>query len=196
MSRLVAFGCSLTYGHALEIDQNKASNFSWPYITAKELERSCVNISSSGASNKRIWYNIINFKFEPADLVVILWTYPYRSALIKEDEIFDLNLNEQAAKNRYLNHFKLTYDEHDSNLMSKLFVNHIDLFLKHKGINAYHLVWSKEYDYILDLNQNLTKNIPLYFSDVYWDLPRALDNSHPGIEAHQQFGKKVSEFIR
>jgi len=59
--RLIAFGCSYTYGAGLEdcftppIGHGPIpSKFAWPQLVANELNMECINMSSSGASNKEI----------------------------------------------------------------------------------------------------------------------------------------------
>lgn len=74
MSRLITFGCSLTQGQALEKDI-AYSKLAWPYRLAEKMNLECVNMGENGASAKKIWYNIINFNFEPDDTVIILWTH-------------------------------------------------------------------------------------------------------------------------
>ena len=76
MPRLVAFGCSHTYGEGLEDCWNwetrkagpVASKFAWPQILANLLKRECVNLGRRGASNKEILHNIQMFDFEKDDI--------------------------------------------------------------------------------------------------------------------------------
>tara|TARA_B100001248_G_scaffold155090_1_gene116722 strand:+ start:45199 stop:45906 length:708 start_codon:yes stop_codon:yes gene_type:complete len=91
MDRLVAFGCSNTYGEGLPdcwIDENgnpsltkvgqhgpKPSKFAWPRLIADNLKRKCVNFAVPGASNKHILDIILHTKFVKGDIVVIMWSY-------------------------------------------------------------------------------------------------------------------------
>lgn len=96
MSRLIAFGCSFTYGHGLKdccfdgikhhkIDvMHTPSKFAWPQIAADMLDLECVNCSVSGTGNKQILYNIVNFEFKPNDIVVPMWTYFCRHMVLQD----------------------------------------------------------------------------------------------------------------
>ena len=91
MNRLLAFGCSHTYGESLPdclppkgfvAPMPPPSQFAWPNLLAKKLNRECVNLASCGASNKQIHYNIVNTNFENDDLVLVLWTQHSRSCFM------------------------------------------------------------------------------------------------------------------
>jgi hypothetical protein len=71
MSRLVAFGCSYTYGKDLE----KPNQDSWPSVLAGLLNLECVNQSIVGAGNLEILWNILNFDFQDDDQVFIMWSH-------------------------------------------------------------------------------------------------------------------------
>ena len=74
MSRLVAFGCSYTYGYGLSdchIEPNKPgpnpSKLAWPSLLANMLDLEVVNCSNIGASNIHILWRLINFDFKNDD---------------------------------------------------------------------------------------------------------------------------------
>ena len=62
--RLVAFGCSQTWGSALPdvwgikenqtIHERGVSKYAWPKLLANKLDVECVNLGIAGASNKEI----------------------------------------------------------------------------------------------------------------------------------------------
>ena len=69
--RVIAFGCSFTFGHGLPDCFNPPKNpgkapskYAWPSLVANELNVKCINKSLPGSSNKRIWHNIGKFKFK------------------------------------------------------------------------------------------------------------------------------------
>ena len=88
MDRLVAFGCSNTYGEGLPdcwVDKNgdpsrtkdgyhgpKPSKLAWPRLIANNMKRKCVNFAVPGASNKHILDIILHTKFVKGDIVVIV----------------------------------------------------------------------------------------------------------------------------
>ena len=85
--RIIAFGCSQTYGHCLE-DAYVVDNTKWDKVTVAEQPSKLAypqllgdyfncevhNLSYPGASNRNMWYEIINFNFEPTDIVICTWT--------------------------------------------------------------------------------------------------------------------------
>lgn len=195
--RLIAFGCSFTYGHGLPdcITFNngpgsKPSKFSWPNIVAKQLGLTLVNKSSPGASNKKIWHEVLNFDFKENDTVFILWSYNDRYAIIKKHNIIDIGpwLSEHCF-------YKNMYDENDSVLMSKLFVNHANKFLDEKRIKVYNLIVERDKNEILTFCDKTVNFIPIYIKVIEKSYPKANDKLHPGLEAHMIFGKRILDFL-
>lgn len=79
--RIVAFGCSNTYGHGLS-DCNKfgrpglsPSKFAWPAL----LDKPYLNLSQPGSSNKQISMECLAQKFNETDVVIFAWTYAARN---------------------------------------------------------------------------------------------------------------------
>ena len=61
MTKLVAFGCSFTYGTALpDVTDTKCSNMAWPALVAEKMNIEHINLGVPGASNDLILYNILN----------------------------------------------------------------------------------------------------------------------------------------
>ena len=86
MPRLVAFGCSYTYGEALPDCYDPAtgragphpSMFAWPKLLADKLNVECVNCGEPAFSNAAILSHILDFKFCHDDICAILWTFKSR----------------------------------------------------------------------------------------------------------------------
>lgn len=203
MSRLIAFGCSLTYGHGLPdcivppLDPGlEPSKLAWPNIVANNLNLECVNNSSPGSSNKRIWHSIINFNFEKDDLVFVLWSYGERYAILKDkDSIEDVAVWIDSKESRA--YYKNLYTDYDSSMQSRLYVSHSNLFLKEQGITVYNLVTNKNYNDIFTLVDQTIHHLPLYLCDNYiGKYPLALDNNHPGAECHKAFATDILENIK
>ncbi len=192
--RLVAFGCSLTYGHGLpdcyeppHFAGAAASRLSWCELVSKTLNRHCLNLSTPGSSNKRIWHTVNTFQAKPGDLAVIMWSFAHRNCIIKsKDCVKDIlspnnTYRENETDRAYYRHI---YDAYDSEVMSKLYVEHATARLQRQGATVINLSYERENQSWFDRVQ-LTK---VFFSDIgYQSMPRALDNSHPGVEAHRKF---------
>jgi hypothetical protein len=200
--RLVAFGCSHTFGHGL-LDcydphditgpGNKPSNVAWPAMLAKKLNLQCINISRPGSSNKEIWYNIVNFNFKPGDLVFILWTTAWRHCIIKKDKIYDVSswCKNKAAKSYY----KHVFNEYDANVGLNMKMSYVDYYLKNRKIKFYQLLYDS-YDYEqLSFNNN-SSIIPLSMHEYLENYPKAIDNMHAGEFAHSQFATDIYKQIR
>ena len=89
MDRLIAFGCSVTYGIALldckkdHFNQNPPpSKYAYPQVMANILNLECHNLAVPGASNVKILDMILNFQFEPNDLIIVQWTFSERDLKI------------------------------------------------------------------------------------------------------------------
>ena len=97
MTRLVAFGCSNTYGEALpdcwyEVRagewgaRDTPSTQAWPALLADQLGLLCVNRAVPGGSNKLMLHRILNTEFLEGDVVIAAWTYPTRWCTINTDD--------------------------------------------------------------------------------------------------------------
>lgn len=198
MERLIAFGCSLTYGHGLPdcfVSPSSPgplpSRLGWPSIVAECLGKECVNISSPGASNKKIWNDIINFDYRETDMVFVLWSYVDRTCIIHADTT-TTNMSHWTGHATYYDEY---YDKYDATLMSSLFVNHANMFLQNKNITVYNMVLEKTELPILKLHSTPVKHIPVYLGKIRDDYPTALDNQHPGVECQTAYSKEILEFL-
>jgi len=200
MSKLVAFGCSFTYGHGLDdcwkgdgLAGDFPSKKAWPDLLAKSLTRECVNVSYPGCSNISILNNIINYKFDKSDLVVVLWTYSDR------DLIFRLNndpINIASwMENDLVKPWALAHNSYDLEIRSWFYIHHAYHYLQSIGIKFY---FSRI---------NLKNNIPEWAQDINFlksDIqflrkiyPPALDGSHPGEACHREYAHLVwNEIIK
>ena len=197
--RLIAFGCSQTYGHGLEdcyISPNypngEPSKLAWPSLVARQMNIPCINMSSPGASNKRIWNSIMNFQFQKDDVVFVMWSYPERSCIIdskKPNAIRNIGRWMDDA-DYYYNNF---YSEYDSMLMSQLHVNHANSYLKEKYLTVYNLACWSEVRKIFKLNNQTTPDLKIYISDLRNKFGYALDNLHPGAQCHVEVARLICQ---
>lgn len=195
MERLISFGCSLTYGHGLpdcfippNQPGNNPSKMGYSSILAKYLNLECVNNSSPGASNKRIWNSVTNFSYNDKDTVIIQWSYIERTSIIKEDTIIDIG---PWIKNSFYD----TYDEYDGTIMSKLFVSHSNMFLSNKKIKVYNIIPGINELPLLEFNGTTVDHIPVYITSMRNLYPLALDKRHPGVECQEVYSKKILQHL-
>jgi hypothetical protein len=192
--RLVAFGCSLTYGQGLSdcyVAPNYAgqepSKLSWPYIIASELGIECLNLSSPGSSNKKIWHTILNFEFRSDDIVFILWSYPLRSCIINRDQITDIGPWLENSNLLYDNF----YSDYDAETMTKLFVKNSNDYLKRKNIKTHNLVVAELFKNIFTLTDQVTPHLKIFIDSFRHKFAVSLDNSHPDENCHKELARLI-----
>lgn len=199
--RLVAFGCSLTFGHWLpdNADGNtfNPSKLSWPNILGQKLGISVVNKGITGASNKVILQKILDFKFKKNDQVFILWTH------LERYTVFEKNYNIlaiQPYKKEKMNiaYYKHIYNEFDHGIDFYTRSNHAHLLLESLGLVHYHLTsrtismpkpsWNKVKFLRTILEKDVRQN--------YEHKDFALDNQHPGVRSHEYFANLIYNEIK
>ena len=207
MTNLVAFGCSLTYGHGLPdcaIDDVfpglTHSKMAWPSIVADKLGVDCINISVPGASNDLILHNIVNFEnFNKGDHVIIMWSFMHRALLLSDTgESSNIMPNRMthsiSTGNSDWEHFYKVHGDYDLYVRYIRNVHHAMCYLATKEVkvtNASIDPWKKRWsnttnDYI----KNMAVDVQyIDMSKIICD--KALDNLHPGVKTHA----KLAEII-
>lgn len=207
--RLVAFGCSHTFGVGLSdvwnfknhtpIFTQGPSKFAWPQLLADKLNIECVNLGESGASNKEIWWKILNYQPVETDIVIILWSWYDRHCIIKDQyqpnrrSIFEIGIWKNETTSKVF--FKYLHHMYDMQIDFYLRCNHINQFIKNKVKLIKHSNLGK-----LIINSSFNE-IDFLKADMYTIMnmlpkAKALDDSHPGIEAHKQFAIEVYNEIK
>ncbi len=198
--RLIAFGCSLTYGHGLpdcwdpvaKTPTSKPSSFAWPTVVAKNLKRECINTSFPGASNKEILFKIQNFDFRNDDIVCILWTFPERSCIIQSTKVETNN-----EFKRFIPHsddlanktFYSLYNDVDAMIDFYTRIEYAHLYFKMRNIIARHFLVSPSMT--AEFSWATAKLESVYMGDIKVNFPPALDNEQPGKLAHYKFAEEV-----
>jgi len=189
--RIIAFGCSYTYGHGLSDCLDRygqpgpvPSDLSFPSIVSKKLNCECINLGKSGNSNKEIWNDILNFEFQKDDVAVITWTYYSRFCIIKSDGIRRINPWIDQEKIFYMNYS----NRHDMILDFFNRLNHSSFYLNSIGI--------KNYNYIIE---NLDDSEPSWnktaILGLFEKIDEADDKCHPGSTSHLTFADSIYNHI-
>jgi len=200
MNRLVTFGCSLTYGSALE-----NSIDSWPSQLASKWNLGLVNKGVAGSSTKRIWWDILNFKFEKTDTVVILWTHMDRWCVLKDDDNhieWDIPGKIHFYKDRKPKsvlstktaeaYYKYLHDDFDMLTQYLCYINHAYTYLQDKVGSQYHVRASQQ-DITLPFNR--VNFLPIDFQEIRENYPKATDDHHPGKEAYAEFVTQINNVV-
>ena len=198
MPRLIAFGCSNTYGQGLEDcyvppgPGPRPSKTAWPNTLGNLLNCSkVINQSAPGASNKLIWKTIVDFNFKQDDLVFIMWSHLERHCFFTNDQHMSIGPWIKNKANKF--YYKVFYSKTDSILdffnradHSKRYLDSLHLVNYHTAtghitINA--IPKSPKWCSVDFMNTSLYNIRDLY--------PTALDNMHPGQEAHDHFANDL-----
>lgn len=186
--RIVAFGCSYTYGYGLSdcLSDDKITQgpnhslLAYPSILAEKLNCEYLNLGKSGNSNKEIWFDIVNFDFQKDDVAVITWTYFSRFCIIKPNSIKRINPWREDSKSYYMNYS----NRHDMILDFYSRLNHINFYLDSLNIKNYNYVIEElDTDTILWNRANIL--------GLFEMLDKADDNCHPGTLSHNKFAEKI-----
>lgn len=202
MNRLIAFGCSFTYGEALPDNVSlryniKPSQYAWPNILANKMGLECVNMGECGASNKKICHNIHHFDFQQNDFIVIMWTTDNRSCVFHNQKKFmrilpgDMTLSPDHLLKGHTNRkTKLFYQffetDYDSHYDKYCRVNLAKYFLDTKKLPNKHFKWFPDHD-------PLWSNVEMPYIDFIND--KALDNLHPGVKAHNAMATEILQYV-
>ena len=211
MKRLIAFGCSNTYGEALYdiFDQEYnscTSEYAWPNVLAGKVDKQCVNMGECGASNKKICYNIHNFDFQPDDIVVIMWTYLNRSCILHKNPeriirlaAFDIakrrdELPENANGKLSKMFFKMFENDFESCYVHYCRVNLAKTFLDNLGLINLHISPIKK-NSILDCQAPRWNQVDIKNFYRYTNIDRAEDNIHPGVKSHKAIASEIFKLL-
>lgn len=186
--RIIAFGCSYTYGYGLPdcLADDKVSpgpipsELAFPSLLAKKLNCNYINLGKSGNSNKEIWHDIVNFNFQKDDIAIVTWTYFSRFCIIKPNSIKRINPWIEDSKSYYMNYS----NRHDMILDFYSRLNHINFYLDSLNI--------KNYNYVIE---ELDKDTPTWsranILGLFEMLDKAGDNCHPGTLSHNKFTEQI-----
>jgi hypothetical protein len=208
--RIIAFGCSQTYGHCLE-DAYVVDNTKWDKVTVAEQPSKLAypqllgdyfncevhNLSYPGASNRNMWYEIINFDFLPTDIVICTWTMTERTMILQKQRKHHLGIWPSAnpLNKAYQKFVSLCNDTQDLDLQTFLYIDHshTQITLKTKRVlhykqNIHHLPDPPAW-FTVSIKNSLDTIVP------YDEMDFALDNQHYGPVSHQRFATQMIEDI-
>ena len=204
--RLIVTGCSQTYGHCLPDcyiqDPNcvdglgiapQPSKMAFAQLIGDYLKMEVHNLSYPGGSNRNMWYELMNFKYEPTDKVVCVWTFPQRDVYIRRDvktHVGNWPSVDPLCK-AYQRIIAISNSDEDLELRS---FEHID----HS-----HRVISPQVNRILHykLDRNTFEQIPTWASFKFQNaidcivpfetIDFAIDEKHYGIESHKRIARQM-----
>lgn len=210
MNRLIAFGCSHTWGDYLTEDHNREINRdapphkeSWPYVLGEILQRDVINISFVSESNKAISHKIFNFNFQSTDVVVPLWTHLGRHCVIQKiNESHPYNYIRHNVQHIKRSRNKLTeryyrgfYSLDDEYFQTVSYIQSVNFSLQSKVARVLNCFASQE---LIDFFYSYNIPIPLFkipFYQGYSRYGKALDKQHLSREANRKFAVDLSRYL-
>jgi hypothetical protein len=204
MSRLVVFGCSYTYGQGLadcinskflSMSHPYPSKLGWAQQLADKLGLKLVNKSYPGSSNFEILFTLLEFKFEPDDVVVIMWSHYIRDMYFTWFYKIPLLRRRLGPwkKTRLAKRWITQLSERDYLSKSWVYMSHATLQLEKYGIKKF-IHYPVEPDIIGKYKPDFIeiKNLHLDGLDI---VDKALDNSHPGPESNRLTSEKIYRIL-
>ena len=201
--RLIAFGCSHTYGNGLDdcwIDKDrmapKPSQYAWPSVLSDMLNIECINMAIGGASNKQILDAVLNFDFRDDDITFIKWTHFDRYCVhLNDGTVFKIgNWKNDITNKSYFAHVHSFYDSYVDFCIRS---NYAKFYLDSEVIEHYHLtcadLYNPKYKKLKWDKATFLKSRLSHYRDKY---PKALDGLHAGKEAQYKYAESIYREIK
>lgn len=213
--RLIVSGCSQTYGHGLADISDRygspniklgPSRLAWPTYLGSLLECQKVsNLSMPASSNKRIAHVLSTFNkpITNNDVIIFCWTYLLRHAIIKDDNSYTYlhahKLNKKAdgfKESEAWLKYRIECDPDNYDLLHEnlVWISWANQYAKLKTPHVYN--FSMMGGIPLELQKLYNVNILQDLRNISTQYPLALDNSHPGPEAHIKFAEIIKTYIK
>jgi hypothetical protein len=186
MGRLLAFGCSYTFGVDLgDWPSEYPSEYAWPNILANLLDKECLNRGSPGASNKTIWCLAAREQYRQDDIVIFLWTHIERYSVVQLDNrIVDIGpWTTNKMGTAYYRYFQNT---RDSNVELNCKLSQIKFYLDKLKIQNYHCFAAEDEVELADFNRDV-KKLKTSFDEIRSRHGVTSDGFHPDKDAHREF---------
>lgn len=196
--RILAFGCSFTYGIGLEdchertdkFDKDlKPSQYAWPALLKDLTGLPVVNRAMPAASNLEILWDILATEFQEGDIAIIMWSLPNRDVYFQKQPqpgyggIFrPFNQLGPWAKTDIARRWIVEMDEYDYQQRTWLYLNHAQLHLSSKQVPWIHFP-----AYPLETCANKPNFLDISSLYMYGMAPedKALDGEHPGPKSQK-----------
>jgi hypothetical protein len=200
------FGCSQTYGHCLpdcyvqppkpkgiwDVDTaDKPSEQCFAAIVGRELGVNIKNHAWPGASNKYMWYKMINKQYDADDTVVCVWTLIDRTYVIRKDDAFHLGVWDSPCKRNQAFRRYVAQNDSNENLELDAFhlIDHAHRIVAPKVKKILHYKMNPSLDNPPDWFSLKFVNSLCYMVPLGHDL--ALDGMHYGVESHKTIAKQM-----
>lgn len=195
MSRIVAFGCSNTFGQGSPdcVTARKGdppSRYAWPAVLGRLLNRPVVNLAVPGASNLEILHCITRTEFKPGDLVYVFWSYLDRWAIIRESDVVQIGpwlMDNPKRKGVTEAWYKNFHNEHHARFMYKIIIEEAKRIIS-STVNKWTFLEPGHSGVLTDIEM-----LSIDLDQLRERYPVGLDNIHVGTEAHRYIAAWLKE---
>ena len=198
MSKLVTFGCSCTFGQALDdciiTDWSadiKPSKFAWPELLSNLMKLECDNRAQPGYSNLQILDTILSTNIDPNDTVIVMWSYFGRDMIL--DDNGTKHRIHSTDETEIVKYWASTHTITDLMYRSWVYMHHALIYLQSLGVKFYFVQVLKDLKF-LNMKPEWARSISFLNVDVgkYSAIsPKAADNAHPGKQAHELIAHSI-----
>jgi|688.fasta_scaffold728562_2 hypothetical protein len=207
MSRLLAFGCSYTWGAGLPDtfnalkkykSGNKPSEFAWPTLLANKLGLDYLNLSQPGSGNKEILYKVINQTFLENDLVILYWSHFVRFDFFRASKEggFRAQRNDLYFKTFIKSTDIITEDwKYDNAMQNYLAIKFVQMFLDQKKIKHYSLFTLPDF-YTYDIPSYIDLNTTLKIKHNTFITDMSPDGMHFGVKSQENLAEELYNRIK
>lgn len=206
MPRLITFGCSFTYGQGLpgcklgnnySKISNSPSELAWPALLGNLLKLETINKGIPGASNLEILYQILNFKFNKDDIIVIMWSLSDRDLFFisnknKFKPYRQLGLwltNKTGFVFKWLQNFNVV----DQIVKSWIYMNHADLYLSSNNLKYIH--FPAKPSELLEYKPSFIDNIKNLYLNGQSYIDTCENDPHPGPRSHELTANTIYKIL-
>lgn len=202
-TRIIAFGCSYTYGHGLHdcivngmYPGNIPSKYAFPNLLAIRLGVNCLNYSRPGGSIKYMWHQAMNvYKPKEHDIVINMFTNPNRNCVlhVEDEKIKHLGFWQEDKPSKYF--YKHLENDYDSVYSAWMQINSINDYLKDKVsliINGF--INYKRLSSVVLPDWNKVE-CDVEFQPIGNKYPLADDNNHWGELAHAELSEILYKMV-
>lgn len=219
MARIIAVGCSFTFGHCLHSEDrrpNIPSPQAWPALVAQHFNRECVNLSYPAGNPRYCAAKILEFDFEPGDIMLVLWPNLHRNWIVTDfdrwenfepwEDPFNRNPDLAVGANfwtpvvpDYERWWSKGYSNTSDRECEAWMAKHLArLRLKDQGIPCVEYA-VPSYDVEKTYTASCRFNTPWITEFPHWHtlyVDRARDGMHPGFKTHKNFAKRWIKTIK
>lgn len=204
MGRLIAFGCSNTFGHGLSDcvmpnghPPRTPSQLGWVATLGKMLQRKVVNQGIPGGSIKEAVWRFEQTEISKDDVVVILWPYYHRTCVtgytFEDNRKGNLMIAPSIPSDLEKGYYKDYFTDEDAFFTNSIFIKYVERTLEKIGAQYYGFVHDP--DEIEEYNKR-GANICSLWQGYYHHLGYELtENLHLDVEGNTAFAEDIYAYM-